>query len=250
MERIKELDRYQKVLLLLLIVMALVFCAMYIRVTSRVGILYHDVILALRQEDEAAVYSGTIKGQECCFTVTADKTVTFQYGEKIYGPYIAREDPTAKPEDMDDLTGVEIREGDAVFFRGGVRRNGDSLSLFDENGKIVTNITVVASNGVIIDSDGNVVDQMAPSANTVLQLMDGPELTSKGNWVFWFGSLLISLSTAVSILFADGLFRFRLSFRVRNVAEAEPADWELTSRYIGWTVMTFAAFFVYAAGLG
>ena len=58
MERIKELDRYQKGLLVLLAVLAVAFCVIYSVVSSRVGVLYHDKILLPSEEKGNTVYSG------------------------------------------------------------------------------------------------------------------------------------------------------------------------------------------------
>ena len=249
MERIEEMNWYQKGILLVLIAMIVIFSVVYPVVSSRVGFPYMDVILEPVEENGNTIYSGTIKNQECCITVTADKTVTFQYGEKIYGPYTAKEDPTARPEDQEYLTGVEILEGDAVFFRGGVWKSGDGLMLFNEDGGINISITAVTSNGIVMDADGNVVDPMAPSPSTVLKLMAGPELTSKGNWEAWLAGVILSIITVVSIVFADELFRLELAFRVRDVDLIEPSDWEITCRYIAWVLMTIMAFVVYMMGL-
>ena len=99
MERIKNLNRYQKGILILLSVMLIGFTAAYFIVSSRVGFLYRDVILAVRNEGENTAYAGRIQGTDAVFTVTPDKTVMFTYGNKSYGPYTAREDPSAIPED-------------------------------------------------------------------------------------------------------------------------------------------------------
>lgn len=250
MEQIKGLNRYQKGILLLLIVMAITFCVIYAVISHRVGYLYHDVILVPSEENGNTVYSGTILGWECRFTVTDDKTVTFHCGEKCYGPYTARQDPTAIPDDMDHLSGasgVEIRKGDEIFFRGAAYRSSNGLMLFEEDGGI--HINIVASGGIMIDEDGNVIDRLEPSALTVLELMDDPELTSKGKWGAWFGAVLLSVFTAVSILFADELFRLSLMFRVQDVDMVEPSDWEIAGRYIAWTILAVTVFAVYMIGL-
>jgi len=249
MERIKELDRYQKGILILFAAMIVIFGVVYSMVSSRVGFLYHDVILQPSEVNGDTIYSGTINGQECAITVTTDKAVTFQYGEKTYGPYTAREDPTAKPEDQEYLTGVEILDGDTVFFRGGVWRSADGLMLFGEDGGIILDITVYTEYGTNYDADGNIIDLLEPSASTVLELMAGPELTSKGEWQAWFGAVFVSVLIAVSILFADELFRFNLAFQIRDVDHAEPSDWEIAGRYIGWTILTIMTFVMYIIGL-
>ena len=138
MERIRNLDRYQKAVLLILCVMLVVFTALYSVVSRRVGFAYEDAILVPREENGGTVYTGTIRGETACFTVTADQTVTFQCGDTCYGPYTAVEDPSAIPAENSMavyMTGVEIRQGEEIFFRGGVIQSGDSRYLVDESGQ-------------------------------------------------------------------------------------------------------------------
>ena len=54
---------------------------------------------------------------------------------------------------------------------------------------------------------------------------------------------------AVSILFADELFRWKMSFRVRDAYDAEPSDWEIAARYISWTVMPILISILFLKGL-
>lgn len=256
MERIKNLNRYQKIVLLLLSAMLLIFTAAYAVVSSRVGFSYRDTILRAQVVDGTTVYSGRIRGETTTFTVTQDKIVTYCYGDKQYGPYTVREDPSAIPEDSDlaDLmTGVEIRDGTTVFFRGGVLTlsggNREKM-LFDEDGQLDHgDITVTSGNGVVYDLEGNVIDQMAPSPTTILQLAEGPALTKKGDWSAWLLATFLTVFTAVHILFADEIFRFNLAFQVRNVDRAEPSELEITQRYISWTISPIMAFALYIMGL-
>lgn len=253
MERIRSLDRCQKIILLSLLVMAVVFAVVYGTVISREGYLYLDTILVPTQADAATVYSGKIDGAESSFTVAAD-TVTFVRGDQIYGPYLLREDPTAIPEGHEYaqyMTGLEILEGQEVFFRGGLLSGTGTAILYHENGEVTHGISVTASmgDGTVVDLNGNPVDIYAPSVWTILDLIGGPELTHKGHWLFFLMGLLFSGSIAVSILFADDLFRFRMSFRVQNAYDIEPSDWEIASRYIGWILMSILILFLYFAGL-
>lgn len=249
MERVKALDRYQKGILLVLSVMLVVFSAVYSVASSRRGFLYQNVIFQPGEVDGNTVYSGILNEQSSAFTVTADKTVTFQYGDKTYGPYTAKEDPTARPEDQEYLTGVEILDGDEVFFRGGVWRSADGLTLFGEDGGIILGFSVYTQYGTAYDWDGDLIDPVEPSPADILELMAGPELTSKGEWQVWFGAVVLSALLAVSILFADELFQFRLAFHIRDADNAEPSDWELAGRYISWTVLTLMTLVIYIIGL-
>ena len=211
MERIHNLNRYQKALLIILIVMALVFGVVYHIVSSRVGYLYENTILLPSEQGGDRLYSGTIDGRACTFTVAADGTVTLRHGDRVYGPYTVKEDPTAKPEDEPYMTGVEILDGDNVFFRGGYIENGgdkENLVLIDENGEMTSlAVSISFADGNSYDSSGNIVERGGPSATTVLHLWLEPELVNKANWAFWFGGILVSMLTVVCMVFADDLFR-------------------------------------------
>lgn len=254
MERIKNLNLYQKSILILMLVMALVFAVLYPVTIARVGYEYKNAILVPSLENGNTVYSGKLKGKQACFTVTEDKTVLFQHGDKSYGPYTAKEDPTAIPKDSEMaeyMTGVELREGDEILFRGGVRDMGDFYWIQNEDGTSdnMVVITYGDSNGIERDENGNIVDPFEPSVSSVLELMHGPELTHKGIGYAWFVAVFICLVNAISILFADELFRWHLSFRVWNADHLEPSDWELAGRYIGWTVLSIIAFVMFVIGL-
>lgn len=247
MKKLKSLNLFQKSILALLAAMALLFTGIYGVTTSRVGMLYQDAILVPETVGTDTVYTGEVYGEQAVFTVTADKAVTFAYGGQTYGPYTAQEDPTAIPEEHDlakYMTGVEIRQGEEVFFRGGVFVAGAGdfdIMLFNEEGDW---------EGVSVQvptSDGNA--RYALSAETILELMRGPELTHKGAWLAWFCGVLISAVAAASILFADELFRFQLSFQVRDPDRAEPSEWELMWRHISWVLFPIFAVSVYIMGL-
>ncbi len=254
MERIKSLNRYQKVVLLLMAVMVIAFWAVYFMTLSRVGFAYKDTILVPSRENGSTVYSGKLDGQPARFTVSADKSVVFQHGDKTYGPYTAKEDPTAIPkiEEMAGaMTGVELLEGDRVLFRGGVLNLSNEYWLYNEDGTPnnfeVGHVTV--TNGIELDESGNEIDPAEPSASTILRLMGDPELTHKGEWIAWFGAMFICVLNAILILFADEVFRWDLMFRIRDVEHAEPSDLEIAGRYFSWTVLTILALILFILGL-
>ena len=253
MGKIKSLNCYQKGILIFMITMTLVFAVIYPMTISQVGFEYKDTILVPSQENGSTVYSGKIQGQQAHFMVSEDKTIVFQYGDKTYGPYTVKEDPTAIPEDeemQEYMTGVELRQGEDILFRGGVLETGDSYWLYNEDGTLDNfGFSYITSDGIERDENGNVIDPIEPSASTILELMNDPELKHKGEWFAWFGAVFICVLNALSILFADELFRWNLAFQIRNVDNAEPSDWEIAERYIGWTVLTITALVLFIMGL-
>lgn len=253
MKRVKNLNLYQRLLLTIMPAMALVFAILYSITISKVGFYYKNTILKPIQENDCVIYSGKIEGQPTCFTVSEDKKVVFQYGSTTYGPYSVKEDPTAVPHDenrAEYMTGVEVYRGEKLLFRGGVWNADGSYWLYKEDGTMAdTGIFYVSSDGIERDQDGNRIDPAEPSVATILELIDGPVLTHKGAWYAWCGAVCISILNALSILFADELFRWNLSFRIRHVEDAEPSDWELAERYIGWTVLTIMTLVIFVMGL-
>lgn len=250
MDRIRSLDRFQKIILTALVVMAVVFAGIYGITASRVGFAYRDTILVPRQVDGATLYEGRLGDSDCTFTVTAD-TVTLVCG-KTYGPYTLREDPTAVPADdpmAPQMTGIEILEGSRRFFRGSVMPFADSFMLCDADGAPFFTATVTMSDGTQVDMNGSTVNPYKPTPHTIVELLHGPELTHKGYWPVLVMGIFVSLVMAVDILFCDELFRFRLSFRVQDTCNAEPSDWELMRRKIGWSLCPIIIFFLYLYGL-
>ena len=246
MERFKTLDYRQKWIFLIMGVMVLVFTILYPVTLSRVGYSYRDAILVPHEAEGTTVYSGKIQGEAASFTVTQDKTVTFQYGDFTYGPYTVKKDPQAAPESgdlADSLSGVEIWRQDSRLFRGGARKlEQHGWLLYYENGEPY-------GLEIKITTGGNSAAQMEPSLATILDLAMGPELTHKGHWLPWFLGILLCVVNAVSILYADELFRFWLSFRIESPELAEPTDLEITGRYFGWGAMLIGIFVVFVIGL-
>ena len=251
MERIRSLGRYQKGILILMAAMVLLFTALYPIVLSREGFLYRDALLIPSEEGGNTVYAGKIEGQPASFTLYDDRSVQFQYGDATYGPYTAAEAPDALQNlDLGDgAVGVELRCGEELVFRGGVLRQGDQLWLYTEDGSVYTDIGVMTSGGFIFNEEGEVIDPNEPSVSDLLMVMAGPPLTHKGSWFGWVTGLITCILTAVDILFADELFRLHMAFHISRAEDAEPSDWEIAGRYIGWTVMPVIALVLFIIGL-
>ena len=79
--------------------------------------------------------------------------------------------------------------------------------------------------------DGSVIDPLEPEAANHFGSAGFPELTHKGSWLAWFLGIIICGVTVVSILFADDCSAF-VSPSDQNVEDAEPTEWEMTTRYL------------------
>ena len=238
MNRLRELERFPKILLIALVLLVVVFAPIYGITASRVGYLHNGEIFVPRQENGVTLYETTVDDQRCVFTVTAD-TVTLHWGDKTYGPYTLREDPTAVPDDVSfPMTGIEILDGQKVYFRGGMTDEATDFWLVNEDGSHTDSMSYTLSNGVEYDMNGNPIDHMKPVPYQIVSLLRGPELTHKGDWTGFLIGVFCAAITAVSILFADEFFYLSICFRVENAETAEPSDWYITCRNFSWTLLT------------
>lgn len=253
MERIRGLDRYQKGLLLAMAAMALIFAVVYPVTIARVGFEYKDTIFVPQPQSGGTVYTAKLDGKQAQFTVSEDKTVVFQCGDAVYGPYTAKEDPTAIPEELRAdyaMTGVELWQGEELVFRGAVPENDEFGWLYNEDGSVHGfGISYSTGGGLERDENGNIIDPLKPGTASILRLMRGPALTHKGEWPVWFFAAAVCVGNTLWMLFADELFRFGLVFQVRDPDRAEPSDWEIGSRYVGWTSLAVIALISFFMGL-
>ena len=89
-------DRLKKTLPIVLIVIVAVFSLLYFFIGRQYGVEYQDALYFPATEGDTMVYSAKVDGQSASFTVEGN-TVTYHWGDTVYGPYTVREDPTAAP---------------------------------------------------------------------------------------------------------------------------------------------------------
>lgn len=53
----------------------------------------------------------------------------------------------------------------------------------------------------------------------------------------------------MTILYANELFQWHLSFHIQDVDRAEPSEWELGSRYLEWILFPVLALPTFIMGL-
>lgn len=245
-------DRLKKILPIILIVIVAVFSVLYFFIGRQYGVEYQDTLYFPGSEGDTTVYSAKVDGQPASFTIEKD-TVTYRWGDTVYGPYTIRKDSSAAPGgewEYLDLIGVEIREGDSILFRGGYTE--DLLLFIPEDGKPDSNSFRItySVNGVEHDADGNVVDPHRPTPSTIIRFSQLPKADAhRGSLMYWFFGLLTAGIAALLIRFDDTLFRWGLYFRIRNPEHAEPSDWEIFSRIFSWIAFTLLSLGLFIAGL-
>lgn len=243
-------ERLRKILPIPLGIMVVVFAVLYWIFGHQYGVKYQGSLYFSTAQGETMVYSGKEDGQTASFTVAPDGSVTYRWGDRVYGPYTVLEDPDAVPGEWAGmLTGLEVHLGDEVLFRGGYLSQGPLLIQSDGTpySSHFSNYTI---NGTTYDSDGNPVDPHQPDLSGILFFFGAPKADDhRGHPQFFAIGTFVAVVCIISALFADQLFRFDLSFRIRDPEAAEPSDWEIASRVLGWLFLTALSFGIYLAGL-
>ena len=252
MQKIRSLGTYPKLILIVLVLMVLLFSILYPVTMSKKGFAYRGTILTPTKTEDGTIYSGAVRGTPVSFEVFNDRSVVCRVGDQIIGPYSVTEDRDAIPkgdpwETM--MTGVELRCGEEIVFRGGMvqRDSGEYLLVSDGNDSNIYAKEYDAEPAY--DYEGNELNLTKPSPASIIDLMYGPRLSNKGSIACWMGGIFICALAAVIVIFAKDVFRLRVSLYVRNAVDPEPGDLTVAGWYISWTVMPLLALIVFILGL-
>ena len=249
----------QRVMILIQAFLILLFLILYCTVGRQQVITYQDEYLRCRTAGGVTTYSGRIDGQKAVFTVSPGPVVEYRRGDTLYGPYTVVFDPTAVLDEEDkpfnltstkSLVGVEVWEGETRLFRGAYQNTGSTFYLVDTNGDMIFSDGMIRFQ--VETSTGTTTAYAfgkAPGPYTILKLAIAPDVVRRGSFGIFLLGVLVCVLCAVSILYADALFRWNLRFIISEPESAEPSDWELFSRWIGWIALTIAALVFFIMGL-
>ena len=258
MEKLKakwmEMNLYRRILLAVMVAEIMGFLIANVIAANRPGLEYGGTLLYPRMERETQIYEGTVDGEPAQFVVSPEGEVSYQWGDFSYGPWQVSRDPTAVPDGFRGETGLEIRRGDEVIFRG-IYNPGSSNLLIDENGEPVWDMTFSVESsggGATLYVDGREVtreEQHQPSLGALARIVLAPELTHRGSILLYLATTLLALLNVVQICFPHFFFRLSLWSRVRNIDDAEPSDWYIAMENIEWAVLAIVCLVLYAMSL-
>lgn len=220
----------QKILLILLLAMAVLFAVLTAVFRGQPLVRWADGLLRPSAEGTANLYTGSIHGSDVAVRVYpdgADTVVDFTIGSlrhhtgRVTWPdgMISREYGGAVPR-------VDIFLDDLLVFSGGCDK--DSGTLYREDGSREPGLSIWATTSYSSYWSSYQVD-----AFDVLYFAMEPDIVHRGSWAVWGVTLFISLLTAVDIAFPLAFFYFRYSFSVNN---PEPSDFYLSMQKVGWVV--------------
>ena len=234
--RLAALTGAQRVMLLVQLALVVLFLILYIVMGRQQVIRYRGVLFQCQTEEDVTAYSGELDGREVVFNVSGGTAVEYCLDGTVCGTYTVEEDPGAVPQEggMAELfTGVAIRRDGQLWFRGAYMDNDFSFLLKD--------------GGISLGIED--AEPFEPSARDILSIALAQGVVPRANWGFFGLGALCCVICATGILFADALFRWNLRFTIRDPESAEPSEWELLSRWIGWIALTVFALFLLISGL-
>lgn len=261
------LSVYQRILLLLLLVMIAAFTGLAFWFQSHPGLVCiglegKEALLVRSQAGETVRYSGKLDGQSTEFSVTGD-TVNYRWGEETYGPYQVKRDPTARPPyDPENpwpsgQIGVEVRREGTVVFRGGYASPGRMLNdywardLVWEDGSDYVDwspgIYATISTGEIIGLTGSAANRTVhqPQLTTVIQVVMGPQLYQRGSWTDYIKTTALAVFTVLYVLLYKQLLQARMNWLVKDREQAQPSDVSVAAALVAMLLLTGAVLLCY-----
>lgn len=257
---------YRRAMLVATVGLMILFTVFNLTVGSRQGVEYSGSFYALTTMNGTKTYTANAhewqegntiiqsnEGRRIVYTVTpvfnSGFMVECRMGEETYGPYqvegLALTDlPTefAKHPLNGGMEITNVTTGE-LLFRGGYMQTSDGYAfLLDERAKM--------ESGSIFDY-APPKPEKGPNCDDLYHFTFGAEesMTSRADWMLYFCALLFAVFNTVSLLYAEELFTFHMSFHVEQAEKAEPSEWELLRRHAGWVAFLFFEGVLLIAGM-
>ena len=244
--RWQEMDRGRRIVLAVQPALFALFLLVWLTYGRQTVVEYMGTVLRAEAGEETTAYSGRVDGYDVRYVVSPGPVVEFWLDGEMDSVYTVAEDPTAIPQTEDTaefspgfLAGVEIRKDGEPWFRGAYSPYS-AFWLLDEAG----NNLAISFSAAVGEPD------LHPTPGAVLRFANGPETAPRGYGPLILLGLFCSALCSFSLLFEDQIFRWNLSFQIRDPYGAEPSDWELFGRWMGWVMFTGMAALFYALGAG
>ena len=240
----EERTRLQKIVLLALAVMAVVFGILTAVSKLHPGLLLDGALLKPTETADTVTYAGKLHGEQVSISVQRESdTVTVITCETESGSDVYRMEYPLDPIRAVDgfaqremVDGIRITKNGDVLFEGGYARENGGF-WYDADGRWDQDVYLSAYLGSDVE-----IRALELEKQDVMRLADGPELTARGSWLYYFLMLFFSLMVALDAAFPLALFYWR---HMCDVRDPEPSDFYLMMQRIGWVVYPVLIFIGY-----
>ena len=238
----RERNLFQKIVLIILLVMTLLFTGVLVHNRSKTGIAFDDKLLQLQQEGEKAVYSGRVDGDTLTVSVWEEDgghMLDFAVGQRYHALCrVEFPEGTVTTESGGAAPRIRILRDGELLFSGGYnpKTTDGSLKYFNEDGSWEPFLRIRASTS----SDPWYGYEI--SAADILYLTLDAEPATQGDVKFFLLTVVIAIVAAVMTAFPETLYRWQHFFTMRD---SKPADFYYSTHYLGCTALVVATFVGY-----
>lgn len=246
----EERNLLQKIVLVALTAMILVFGALTAYFRSQPGVAFRDQLLHYMVGPERTDYFGTVDGQPVEITVTAGAgvtTVEVQIGELVHDLCRVEYPLKSVKTEYGTYSGIRIYRNDTLLFEGAYdpEREIDGVPgmLFDSSGELAMSELIHFG----FSTGGDPWADYETTIPRILQFAFGPEEAVRGSWGLYAVMVLLTLLVMADVAFPMALFHWRYHFSVRN---PEPTEFYIGMQYFSWLVLTVILLTAYIKTLG
>ncbi len=230
----EERTRFQKIVLLILAVMAVLFGILTGISKARPGAYFEETLL--RPEvlaPNVTAYSGKAHGTPVTVTVTRESGTRAAVEFHIEGVLddVCTVDYPLAPLRRDcgyTAYGVRITKNGELLFEGGYDSE-DAFGWYKPDGTHDMDGFITIRPGTSDPWNGFEVDRSA-----AMRFALGPKLESRGSWGMYFIMLVFTLFAALDVAFPMSMFYLQHCCDVRD---PEPTDFYLACQRVGWVVL-------------
>lgn len=223
-----ERSRFQKIILLLLVGMIVLFGVLTAVSRADQGVLFGETIWKRTESDGGMVYTGKLPGEGAVvITVTKDgQGATVEYASDALHEIYRMEYPLPPVQtEHGAVDGIRILKNGEVLFEGGY--DGGEYGWYDKNGQWDSGIEIITGQ-----------DEADPAfiglhERNVVYFAEGPELTARGSWFLYALMVFFTLLVMLDVAFPTVLFYMQHCCDVRD---PEPSDFYLAMQKVSWGV--------------
>ncbi len=228
----EERTKLQKILLLILTVMILLFGVLNIVSVFQKGVVFQESLLNVTENGDTTVYSGTTHHLPTEVTVTRKSDtlteVTFVMGTLIHDVCtVERGLPPFTNEHDGEVTDTFRIEKNGNFLFDGGRLGDMEMGWYQRDGQWAPPIRFSVHVG------GSYWENNDIAAEDILYFAEGPELVRRGSTGLYLLMVLLTVLLMVDVAFPLALFRLEHACDVRD---PQPSDFFLTVQQVGWVL--------------
>lgn len=230
----EERTRFQKIILLILAAMIVIFGVLNVVSLSRDGVEFEETLLHCMEGEKTSVYYGKAHGEDVEITVThVSDTLTevvYVIGDRIRDVCALETGLTEiRTEHGSLVEQIRITKNDRILFEGG-RDPEQEFGWYDKNGQ--WDSTMIFS--VRTYSSGqDYWDRYETTAGSVLAFANGPELVHRGSIGLYILMVFLTLLLMLDVAYPLVLFKLQHCCDVRD---PEPSDFYLVMQKVAWVI--------------